>query len=348
MAKKLNKSDKDKVESKSDKVESSDVGFSIPMAGDREPPVRKRSSVVDRYRSKTKPMTPAIKADARPVIDLDDETKQKFVKFSATKELFDIFEESKKEQTEELYSDVFEKYKDVLWRSKTQPKNPSIKVMNASGSLEAEGQFIVQVGSKIKINMPPVGDDEFPEHVLTTALVDLGVRLSSAALIVEKEVSFVPQWNLNLTDMLFGVIVDGTLQPASDAQITASELLFQVINGHDEDGNDLDPKSRLEMLKKISEEGWSLMKQNVEAHTKYFPQLVDGANFLDRVCSYAETREELDAILMVFRPVHFCQRVKFACSDTVASKNARLVASATAAITKSENDKEIESAYEGK
>lgn len=336
MAKKLTK--------KADKVESSDVGFSIPMAGDREVAPKKRSSVVDRYRGKVKPMTPAVKPDARPVIDIDDETKEKFVEFAATKELFDIFEESKKEQTSDIYRAIFDKYKDALWKSKTQPKNPSIKVANASGSLEAEGQFIVQVGTKIKINMPSVGEDELPEDVLMTSLVDLGVKKSNAAKIIENEVSFVPQWSLNFTDMLHGVNVEGKLQQASDAQISASEILFQVINGHDEDGNNLDSKSRLDMLKKISEEGWVLMKQNIESHTKYYPQLVDGADFLDRVCSYAETREELDSILMVFCPVHFCQRVKFACSDTPEAKTSRLVAEATSKITGKTNIEEIESA----
>jgi hypothetical protein len=330
---------------KTEKIESSDVGFSIPMAGDREAPVRRRSAIIDRYRSKMKPMTPAVKADSRPIIDIDDETKEKFVTFAATKELFDIFEETKKEQTSELYAAIFEKYKDALWNSKTQPKNPAIKVNKPDGSLEAEGQFIVQVGSKVKINMPPVDDDELPESALIASLVNLGVNESNAIRLVENEVSFVPQWSLNLTEMLDGVIVDGRLQPASDDEVRTSELLFQVIKGHDEDGNDLNAKSRLEMLKKIPENGWDLIRQNVENHTKFFPQLVAGADFLDRVCGYAESREELDLILTVFCPVHFCQRVKFACSDSPDVKTARLVAEATSEITKSENNEEIERAY---
>lgn len=334
-----------KVSEKSEKSKS-EVVHSIPMGGERDVAPRKHSKVIDRFRTKVKPATKEIKADSRPVIDIDDETKAKFVDFAATKELFDIFEESKKEQTSVIYGSIFEKYKDVLWKTKMQPKNPAIKVNKKDGSLEAEGQFIVQVGTKIKINMPSVGEDELPEDVLMKSLVDLGVKKSNAARLIENELSFVPQWSLNFTDMLHGVMLDGKLQPASDSQISASEVLFQVINGQDEDGNNLDSKSRVDMLKQISEEGWVLIRQNVENHTKYFPQLIDGANFLDRVCNYAETREELDSILTVFCPVHFCQRVKFACSDTEAEKKARLLAEAESAISGKDNDYEIERAYE--
>jgi hypothetical protein len=333
-----------KSETKTEAAFKSDAAHSIPMGGDREAP-RKHSKVVDRFRTKVKPSTKEVKADARPVIDIDDETKAKFVEFAATKELFDIFESSKKSQTADIYGAIFEKYKDTLWSSKTQPKNPSIKVQNLDGSLEAEGQFIVQVGTRIKINMPEVPEDELPEDVLLKALVDLGVKKSNAARIIEDEVSFVPQWSLNFTDMLNGVMVEGKLQPATDPQISASELLFQVINGQDEDGIELNSKSRLDMLKKISEEGWVLIKQNVESHTKYFPQLVDGADFLDRVCNYAESKDELDSILTVFCPVHFCQRVKFACSDAPADKTARLLSEAEATITGKPNDDEVERAY---
>ena len=312
---------------KVEKVVESAV-HAVPMA-EREP--RKHSKVVDRFRTKVKPKTKEV--PERPVIDIDDETKEKFVAFAATKELFDIFEASKKRQTADIYSAVFEKYKDALWRSKSQPKNPSIKV-EYEGKLEAEGQFIVQVGSKVKVQMPEVGEDELPEEVMLAALKSLGISSENAERLIEREVSFVPQWSLNFTDMLHGTIIEGKLEQASESQVSASELLFQVINGQDEDGNDLGPKTRVEMLRDITSEGWSLIKNNIDKHTKYFPQLVDGANFLDRVCDYADSREELDSILTMFCPVHFCQRVRFACSDTEEMKNGRLLEEAKSEIVK--------------
>lgn len=317
-----------------DKKSVESATHSVPMAERSEKVARvKVSSTIDRYRKKS-PVRSTEKKQDRPVIDIDEDTKSIFVKFAASKELCDIFENDKKEITSELYGAIFEKYKDVLWETKTQPKNPSIKVNNADGSLESEGQFIVQVGSRIKINMSNVDDEsECPEDVLLEDLLNVGIEESVAKRLVEDEVSFVPQWNLNFTDMLYGKSVSGKIVPASNAEISASEILFKVINGDDEDGNELNPKSRLEMLKSISEEGWVLMKQNIESHTKYFPQLIDGENFLDRVCNYAKSRDDLDAILTVFRPVYFCSRVKYACSDAPKNKNLRLINEAKSKIS---------------
>lgn len=330
-----------------EKVDKVEVVHSVPTAGDRETP-RKTSKVIDRFKSKVKPNTKEVKPADRPVVDIDEETQQKFVSFAATKELCDVFEADKKAQTETIYSAIMDRYKNSLWKSKSQPKNPAIKVLNKDGKVDAEGLFIVTVGSKIKINMPEVGEDESPEDLMVQTLVDLGVSLNNAERLVSNEVSFVPQWSLNFTDMLHGVYSEGKLQPANDVQITASEVLFQVINGVDEDGNELSPKSRTDMLKNITEDGWASIKSNVDSHTKYFPQLVDGTKFLDRVCNYANSFEELNSIMTMFVPVHFCRSVKFAVSDSRDDKANRLIGEAKSAITDCAgiSDDEIKHSYE--
>lgn len=318
-----------KSEVDSSTVESAEK-HSVPMAGERAK--GKTSRVVDRFRQKAKPNTKELKDSERPIMEIDEETQSKFVNFASTKELFDIFEQSKKEQTDDLYNELFSKYKDCLWRNKTQPTTPRIVVNDSQGQVDAKGQFIVQTGSKIKINMPSVGEDESPEDVMIRALVDLGLNPSSAERLVEQEVSFVPQWTLNFTDMLHGVMEKNKLQPATELQISASEALFQVINGEDADGNSLTPKDRLDMLKHITEGGWSAIKANVDRHTSYFPNLVDSARFLDRVCGYANSREELDAIMTMFKPIHFCSHVEFAVSDNFQQKLARMQNDAVAII----------------
>lgn len=340
---------KKKIDSDSTKVDS-DSKHSIPMAGDRS---AKTSRVVDRFRKKAKPNTKEIKDNERPVMQIDEETQDRFVNFAVTKEIFDIFEESKKEQTDELYSSLFSTWKNTLWKNKSQPITPKIVVKNRAGKVDAEGQFIIQTGSKIKINMPSVGEDESPEEVLVMALVSSGLNPSNAERLVEQEVSFVPQWSLNFTDLLHGVMEKNKLQPASEVQISASEALFQVINGEDADGKVLTPKDRVEMLKSITEEGWGVLKTNVEKHTSYFPSLVDSANFLDRVCGYCNSSEELDAVLTVFKPVNFCSHVKFGVSDSESDRTQRIQDKAKSVISgktggSDVSDEEVEKAYKSK
>lgn len=296
----------------------------IPTAGDRAAPA-KTSRVIDRFRVKAKPNTKAVKADERPVIDIDEETQRRFVDFAAAKELFDLVEAEKSTLSKEVSRSVYDKFVDALWHAKSQPQNPAIKVKNSLGKVDAEGQFIVQGGSKIKVNMPEVGEEEQPEDALVRALTDLGLPYASAENLVGTEVSFVPQWSLNFTDLLRGEVKEGKIVPPTDTQLSAAEALFCVLNGEDAEGNRLDSKGRFDLLKSISENGWQALNENVEGHTTYFPTLVDSANFLDRVCNYASSREELDAILTVFTPVYFCSRVKFAVSDSAEGKTERLL-----------------------
>lgn len=292
---------------------------SIPMAGER------KSSVIDRLRKKVKPNTRSVKDSERAVIELDRETQAKFINYACSKELFDLVEAQKSQQQKEVSSEIYERFVDALWRSKSQPQNPAIKAETSAGRVDAEGTFIVSGGSKIKVNMPETREDESPEDALIRGLVDVGVSLSNAERIVTSEVSFVPQWSLNFTDMMRGEVKGGKITPPTPTQMTAAEILLCVINGEDIEGNELDAKKRSEMLKGITDDGWFAIKANVEGRTTYFPTLVDSADFLDRICEYADSRDELGAILTVFNPVYYCSRVKFAVSDSVEDKRERLV-----------------------
>ncbi|NBT36201.1 MAG: hypothetical protein EBT03_11835, partial [Betaproteobacteria bacterium] len=255
-----------------------DVKHSIPMAGER------KSSVIDRLRKKVKPNTRSVKDSERAVIELDRDTQAKFINYACSKELFDLVEAQKSQQQKEVSSEIYERFVDALWRSKSQPQNPAIKAETSSGRVDAEGTFIVSGGSKIKVNMPETRDDESPEDALIRGLVDVGVSLSNAERLVTSEVSFVPQWSLNFTDMMRGEVKGGKIAPPTPTQMTAAEILLCVINGEDLEGNELDSKKRSEMLKGITDDGWFAIKANVEGRTTYFPTLVDSADFLDRIC----------------------------------------------------------------
>ncbi|NCA17686.1 MAG: hypothetical protein EBS90_11685, partial [Betaproteobacteria bacterium] len=218
-----------------------DVKHSIPMAGER------KSSVIDRLRKKVKPNTRSVKDSERAVIELDRDTQAKFINYACSKELFDLVEAQKSQQQKEVSSEIYERFVDALWRSKSQPQNPAIKA-TSGGRLDAEGQFIVSGGSKIKINMPETMEDEQPEEALVRGLIELGLPQSNAERLVNTEVSFVPQWSLSFTDLMRGEVKSGKINPATPTQMSASEILFCAINGEDLDGNEVDGVGRLKLL----------------------------------------------------------------------------------------------------
>ena len=304
-------------EKTAEKTSETPVKHAIPMAG-------RRSSVIERQRAKVKPNTKSVKDSDRAVIEIDEETQRRFIDFACSKEIFDLVESQKTAQSKDVSSAVYEKFVDVLWKSKSQPQNPSIKATSA-GRLDAEGQFIVSGGSKIKINMPETMEDEQPEEALVRGLTSLGLPQANAERLVGNEVSFVPQWSLGLTDLMRGEVKSGKITPATPTQMTAAEILFCVINGEDLDGNEIDGVGRIKLLSNITSDGWVALQSNVKSRTSYFPSLVDGPDFLDRVCNYADSREELSAILTVFTPVYYCSRVKFAVSDSAEVKKERML-----------------------
>lgn len=312
-----------KVSKKSEVKVDAEVKHAIPTAGERTS--KGGSRVMDRLRQKVKTNKKTVKDSDRPVIDIDHETQVKFIEFACTRELFNLVEARDKAQSSEVVSDIYEKYVDALWSAKTRPQNPSIEAKDSRGKLDAEGKFIVSGGSRIKIDMPEVQEDELPEDALIRGLMELGVSKANAESLVSTEVSFTPQFVLNFTDLIRGEMKANKITPPTSIQMSAGEVLLCVINGEDLEGNPLTEKSRAEMLKAISSDGWEALKNNVDTRTTYYPVLVDADGFLDNVCNYASSREELGLILTVFKPVKYCNAVKFAVSDDAEAKKERMM-----------------------
>jgi hypothetical protein len=317
------KSKKSETKIESETVKGSER-HSIPTMGERRPSP-KGSSVIDRHRRKLKPTTKSFKDSERPVIALSPSTQDKFVDFSCIKEIFDLVEKDKKQQQSEVSSEIYERFVDALWIGKCQPANPNIEAKNASGVVDAKGQFIVSAGSKIKINMPETKEGDEPEDTLISSLINAGVNPANAERLVANEVSFVPSWSLNFTDLMRGEVREGKINAPTQTQKSAADILFCAINGEDLEGNEIGDRERLTLLSSISNDGWIALKADIDKRTVYVPVLVDSKDFLDRVCSYADNRDELRAILAVFSPVYYCQRVVFAPGDSETVKKGRML-----------------------
>lgn len=313
---------KDKEMAKSTTANAKKEKHFVPKIESEKP--KSKKSVIDIFAKKVPPSKKtSIKKEDRPSIEISEELQKEFIELSSLKEISNIVSETEKTKSKTVSDDLYEVYLDVLWETKTQPQNPSIKAYD-DGKLEATGLFVVNTGSRIKINSPVVSDEETYQEAFVNALVELGVSKENSESLVETEISFVPDWKLNLTQLLRGVSQSGKITPSNAIQQEVGEVLFMVIQGEDCEGNILGSKERLSMLKSITDEGWSALKENMDSQTIYVPTLVDGNGFLDRVCDYAESREELGNIMTVFKPVVSLRSVSFAVSDSTDQKTLRL------------------------
>lgn len=328
---------KTKTSSKSTrKVNTPSPTPAIPTAAGGGPP--KKPSLASRFAKKVKPVGVGTAKKERPALQIPDWLAKEYAKYAETKTLFDYFCSLNDAEKQDINSNFWAQWVELLWDRKSPPENPKIIVRNEAGDVEVEGLFQVVTGSKIKINMPPVSADEDPSVVLVQTLVNVGVEAEDAVNLVEREVDFTPLWTLNLTTLLHGKF-GGTFTAATDTERSAAEPLFLALIGQDEEGNELDPVARVELLSSIDESGWSILSRTLQEQSRYRPQLVDPDTFLHRVCSYAHSLEQLTAILSIIEPQAFVTRTKAFVSDDPTTKLARLIEAAKSRLGVSVKDK---------
>lgn len=307
------------------KTEKSDsIKHSIPVPSAKEPAVLNMDDIINQFRGGVPATSTKASAKDRPTIDLDDKTQSDFVEFSAAKVVLDDAKRNFEEKYEAVVGDIFDRWVDVLWETKTQPENPSIKA-HIRGRLEATGIFTISTGGSLKIDMPTVLPGEAMEDAMVREMVNAKIGKDNATRLVSQEMSFVPNWEVNFTDMMRGVIKSGKLAPSNETQKSAAGTLFLAIQGRDPDGKPMTPSQRMKMLERIDESGWVAIQSNLSENTTYVPALKNADTFLDRICDYADTREELGYILKLIKPVKSMRSVQFGVSDSTEVRHERLV-----------------------
>jgi len=290
------------------KSSKSSTKQSIPAAGDGAP--TNKPNVLDRFAKKKKPKAKKVAKKDRPKLDLDDDIQEDFAEFAPLKTLVDLLEARRKEQAKSLANDIWPIYLAALWAKKKAPETPAIEARDESGNVDCTGQFMVQQGSKIKVILPSVGDDEEADEVFVEALVDQGVQRDDAENLVANELDLTPEWSIDLTTLIRG----------SGPSQAAATKLFCWLQGEDEDGEELDDDAPLV----LSAAEKQALSEYVDENATYDPKLLEPKDFLDRVCNYAQNEDNLKAILTMIRPLSYVTRAKFGVSSSETEKTERL------------------------
>jgi len=296
---------------------------SIPAAGDGPPTTK--PNVLARFAKKSKPKAKSVAKKDRPKLDLPKDVQEAFLNYAPLKRITDLFETRRKQEAAELADEILEHYIELLWAKKKRPDTPVIEARGEDGKVDSTGQFLVQQGSFLKVNMPEVGDDEEGDKIFVQALVDLGLQKDDAENLTEKELDLTPQWAIPLTTLIRG----------SGETASAASKLFCWLQGEDEEGNEIDPDEPLV----LSAAERQSLGEYVDENATYNPQILEPSNFLDRVCDYANTVEQVKAILTMIRPRFYVTRTKFGVNSSETEKRDRLRDQA-AVIVGEEIDKE--------
>ncbi len=271
-----------------------------------------------------KPAKPASEARKdRPEMELRPELEEAAIRFAGANNLLKIVESAEETEKESLDQGFFEEWVNRLWKNRTRPANPAVKLLDDGGKVDVS--MIFQVQERYVPNLPEPKPNQSVENAtiekLAESFANLGMKekeaLKAATSLVTNELDFTPKTSID-----FGKLVNGHyegtgknrtfVEATAVEQAIASKVLQLLQCRSQEELAEADPLTDEEA------------EQVIE--TKY--SVVVKPRFLERVCGYVNSREQLAAIFMVIKPVRFPSHIKFAASATPEEYNRRLLAMA--------------------
>jgi len=245
--------------------------------------------------------TKAGKKSKRPEMELDAEAQAVVRRYAPAKKLFDHFKTHHDNTRGELIGVLNEEWAGMLWQHKTQPGNPSLAVSREdSGKPDITGLFVKT--AKFSVDIP---DEKNPANSVVAQLVNLGLEQADAEKLVKEELDFCPQNDLKFSQLQSGYKTDDGWVPATDASKSAALKIIKYAL----QSSDLTEDERTAVRKAL------VQKPSV--------RVKDG--FLQRVCQYAHSLDQLKAVLLVVKPQEQLRSIKFGVSDSLDEKTARLI-----------------------
>ena len=214
-----------------------------------------------------------------------------------------------------VYNKLFDMYTEKMWNGKSKPDNPRIvikkKEQDAKDAKDMACVFIVKFrsdGLKKFLPRPEDLQDQDPRDILVQALTSQLVGLSkenalritdpeNGEFIIKGELNFVASFDA----MYYG---DNPIRKSAATKIL--EYLSAAPNS----------KTKLFHGEFLTDEEKTIV---VREQLLY---LRDG--LLERVCSYCQSADQLNALLKFVKISFFCQNFEFAIGDEPAERNSRL------------------------
>lgn len=264
--------------------------------------------------------TTATNTRNRPELEVPAELEETFRRFIGADALEEIVSARSEAEKKMLVSAFFDHWVDRIWKLKTRPANPQVKIDNEAG--KEDMSCIFQVVEKMSVTLPEANDNQTPaevalnlfETLFTNTGMDSKQAKEAATKLVENEIDFTPIVSINLTKLIEGhyegegrnkTRVDASAEEQAIAQKTLALLNVRT----QKDFLDCEPLT--------DKEAGMLIETKHKAMVK--------PNFLQRVCGYVHNIDQLRAIFTVLKPEQRVSGKKFAASDTPEEKTRRLL-----------------------
>lgn len=285
----------DKTAKKTAKKTSPKVNVPNPIRNDSAPApaVNPLAALKDRLASKAKDTQP--KKAQRPTMELTPEIEDIFKAWVPSKVISDYFESHTQNYRNELVGMCFDLWTKKFWESQVQPANPKLETKN-KGKSDMSCLFVVT--NKFSVEVP---DPQAPAASVKNLLKQLGVNDGDE--LVDSELSFEPITIVDLSRLANGYKGEnGWIDPTAES-LSAYEKIVKALL--DNQAPDLTPE-----------------EQDLALIFKANTTVKDG--FFQRVCNYCGNLDQLRSVLTVIKPQCQLRSPKFAESDSMEERNARL------------------------
>jgi hypothetical protein len=256
------------------------------------------------------------KKATRPEMPLPSNIVENFQRMVCAHDLMEKVEARELAEKEIVNGFCYDFWVENLWKTKNRPANPVLRVDNKKNQPDCTSNFIV--ADKFTFNLPEVKDNQTLAEALIEKFIELfkatGMDQNEAEAaangLVNNEFDLTPRPNIDFFRWLYGHY-EGEGKNRTFVEATPEE---QALGAKALAGLQCQKKSEFNPLS--PEE----LSQLIEL--KNHVQVKKG--FLERVCAYVHSLEQLKIVFMVAKPIFWQGQIKFAVSDTPEEKNRRL------------------------
>ena len=196
-----------------------------------------------------------------------------------------------------------------FFQARSRPSNPQLQI-SKNGNVDHTASWLFT--DKFKVKLPEVQEGLDPKKVYITAFTDISLHPSDAENLVNNELILNPVIGVRpITELLTGHYGSNReFVPANEIEKSAGKKLAAFLSGSG--------KITLEGL--TNDEKLALIQRDSGVSIRN--------GFLERVCSYCKSSEQLVAIFTLIQPVVYPSYAKFAINDNPVEQGNRKIAAA--------------------
>jgi len=233
---------------------------------------------------------------------LPDDVCEIISQYCESKTVFDLIDGPYNSIKKEAKDAVMPVFLDKWFEGQSLPQNPALQINNDKGKADHTCMFTLTEKFYPQIDLD---SDDDPATVALETLCDSGMKRENAERFIEAEMDFAPVQGMESFNHLSkGKKRGKEWIEATEAEKAVATKMLKFVLGHE-----VEP----------------LTEEERELAVFVEPNVAIKGGVFQRLHTYANTKEDLGAMLDLINPVYYLKAAKFGVSDSPQDRNKRLI-----------------------